>query len=253
MRFITWNLRIGNKKAVYAADIALAKKPDVICFQEVSQSVLHHLRKVPGYSTHASYDFLSRDPRKNGYTVTMLRYPVIDEMEIPYIDTACRSILDRIIYRMLGARIEQHNAIVITYDSPTGPSRVVNMRLSCAMSIRSRLSAFMELITHIPGGMPVIYCGDYNVVDSPLFTKLTGWLRGFTKFDYRINERQEFESLFSYLKCTNIFKGISTSVTKIPILQFDHILVPDTMRVVATEVSVRRYGSDHRMLVADIE
>jgi endonuclease/exonuclease/phosphatase family metal-dependent hydrolase len=252
MRIISWNINKGNIFAHKAIIAALKEKPDILCLQEVSLNALDFIKKIPGYSVTASYDFLSKNPKKHGYTVTLSKFPVLDVLEIPYDNQGNTSLLDRIVYKLINKSVEQHNAIIVTMQTNTTPLRVVNTRLSCAVNSRNRILEFKTLISRVPQDISVIYCGDFNVVDSPLFNRLTGWLRGFKKIDYRIDEREEFEKLFERIHCVNIFKGLSTHVIKYPLLQFDHILIPNTMKLIHKVVSKNHYGSDHKMLLADV-
>ncbi|TRZ51398.1 endonuclease/exonuclease/phosphatase family protein [bacterium] len=252
MRVISWNIRKNNRRAKKAVQFALTQKPDVLCLQEVSQHILKHLRDIPGYSVHASYDFISKNPKRNGYTVTVTQYPVTYEIGIPYDDQSSKSILDLFLYKKLFRSIEQHNAILITVQTALGPLYIVNTRLSCVVNTRDRLIKFQNLISNVPTNIPTIFCGDYNVVDSQLINRLTGWLRGFKRPDYLLNERKEFEMLFTKHNLVNIFRGRSTSVFNVPLLQLDHILIPNSLNVQKKAIFKKRFGSDHRMLFAEI-
>lgn len=252
MRVISWNIRKNNRRAKKAVDFALLQKPDVLCLQEVSLSILEYLREIPGYSHHASYDFISRNPRKHGYTVTMTKFKTIDEMEIPYNQNPGKSLLNSVVYKKINRSIEQHNAIMITIKTEKKKLHIVNTRLSTAVNTRERLSEFYNLISRIPTDFPAIFCGDFNVSDSQIFNKLTGWFRGFKAPDYLINERNEFEILFKKYNLLNIFRGSSTSITNKPLLQFDHILIPPSFKVQNKQIFKKRYGSDHRMLFTEI-
>lgn len=252
MRIITWNIRKDNKKAQDAILFALSQNPDILCLQEVPQNILEYLRETPGYTVHASYDFISKNPEKHGYTVTLTRLPVSDEREIPYDRNMNQSIMNRYLYEKLIHQVEQHNAILITIQTDKGLLHVVNTRLSCAVNTRSRLIEFQNMIERVPSDIPTIFCGDYNVVDSQLVNRVTGWVRGFKRPDYKLNERKEFEKLFNKHNLINIFRGRSTSLVNRPLLQFDHILIPKTVVVTHKELFKRRYGSDHKMLLVDI-
>lgn len=252
MRIVTWNIRKNNLRAKKAVQFALSQNPDILCLQEVSLNVLEYLREIPGYSLHASYDFISKNPKKHGYTVTMTKFPVVNEMEIPYKEQPSKSMLDRFLYQKINRSIEQHNAILVTITQAEQTYHIVNTRLSCAINVRERLIEFKNLITRVPTDHPVIFCGDYNVSDSRIFNRLTGWVRGFKKPDYMIDERKEFEEIFSKFGLLNIFRGHSTSISNRPLLQFDHILIPKNMSLQNKAVLKKRFGSDHKMLSADV-
>ena len=118
-------------------------------------------------------------------------------------------------------------------------------------SAHDRLQALTTLIQN-KIKIPTIYCGDFNIVDSTIFNRLTGWIRGFNHFDYVLDERASFEKLFKKEHLINIFRGKSTSFVNRPLLQLDHILVPNTFPIQSHVLMRKRFGSDHRVLIADI-
>jgi endonuclease/exonuclease/phosphatase family metal-dependent hydrolase len=254
MRIISWNIRFNNRRAIQAIKSALLYDADVLCLQEVPQKALAWLRKLDNYSVNASYDFShSRDPRKNGYICTVTKSEAVEATEVNYDHSEHRSILNRVFYRMMNHHTEHHTGLVVLISTPQGPVRIVNTRLSCAIGTRDRLTEFQTLLEHVStDNIPTIFCGDFNVVDSKLFNRITGWLRGFKSFDYRINERGAFEALYKKAKLVNIFRGQPTMFFNKPTLQFDHILVPQGTHIDDKQIPKKRYGSDHRMLLTDI-
>jgi endonuclease/exonuclease/phosphatase family metal-dependent hydrolase len=254
MRIITWNLRYDNKRTVEAVQNALQYNPDVLCLQEVPQETLAWLQKLEGYYVNSSYDFTHlKDARKNGYICTLTRLEPIDILEITYDDDTYTSLLNKIYYLKLAHNQERHTALVVCINTKQGQLQIVNTRLSCAIGTLDRLLEFktMEEKIHYQQ-IPTIFCGDFNVVDSKWFNWVTGWIRGFARYDYQINERQSFESLFNEANLVNIFHGYSTIFLNKPLLQLDHILIPKDMTVTYKEISQKCFGSDHRMLLADI-
>ncbi len=253
MRIITWNVRYDNKRTIEAVQSALEYKPDLLCLQEVPQQTLAWLRELQGYYVNASYDFTHlRNPNKNGYICTVTRVKPYDVSEVVYDKNTYSSLLSRVLYFMITHKIERHTALIIDINTPKGKLQIVNTRLSCAVGTSDRLLEFETMKQHIHyQEIPTIFCGDFNVVDSNWFNRITGWLRGFDSHDYKINERQAFESLYKDAHLVNVFHGQSTMFFRKPLLQLDHILTPKNAIVIHSEIAKDMYGSDHRMLLLD--
>jgi len=254
MRIITWNVFNRNKKIKKGIRYILSLSPDVICLQEVPLNILEWLKTVPTYTVSFCHDWINRrSETKNCYICTLTKQKTLRVQSRTFGPGPIRSILNTFIYMRMLHNVEQHRMLAITIKTPVGKLQIVNTRLSCASDIISRLEMFHDMIQAVRRkAIPTIYCGDFNIFDSKVVKLLTGWLRGFHVFDYRINERIVFEILFAKERLVNIFRGKSTIFVNRPLLQLDHILIPNHMRVKEKHIEKRRHGSDHRMLYADI-
>lgn len=255
MRIVTWNVLVTNKKRQKGIEHILTLDPDVICLQEVSKKTLDWLTCLNGYTVNACYDWKNvRKEIRNTYVATLTKKKPLSVDSYVYDHDKPHSILGSFFYKKLLNNVEQHNVLVVTIPTHAGSVQIANTRLSCAVGTVDRLHEFETMVKKVKHQTtPTIYCGDFNVVDSSLFNRLTGWIRGFTKFDYRIDEREAFEEQYRRERLTNIFKGHSTTFLAKPLLQFDHILLPDHAKVTYKHVLKKRFGSDHKMLVADVE
>ncbi len=149
---------------------------------------------------------------------------------------------------------EQHHVLVVQLKVKGKSIQITNTRLSCAIGTSDRVQEFKTLVQKTKHRtVPTIYCGDFNVVDSKLFNRLTGWVRGFSHFDYLLDERESFEKLYKKEHLVNIFRGKSTSFVNRPLLQLDHILVPSQFPITSHTIIKNRYGSDHRILIATVK
>ncbi len=232
---------------------ALSLAPDILCLQEVPQSRLVEINKL-GYHMVYSQDFKGkRKETKNGYTCILTKHQPINQKIATLHTTTHRSLMTRIMYSFIRGITENHNASIISIRYQHHILQVASTRLSCAISMGDRLASLVSLANELDPTVPAIVCGDFNIVDSTFLNVISGWTRGFTLKGYFLNERKEFERVISQLGLTNIFKNQSTFLTKFPRLQFDHILIPEEARVVHQEIGKRTFGSDHRMLLVDID
>lgn len=255
MRIISWNVNNRNKKIKKGIRFILSLSPDVICLQEVPLNILEWLKTIATYTVSFCHDWInSRSETKNCYICTLTKQKPIRVQSCIFSPGPIRSILNTFIYMRMLHNVEQHRVLAITIKTSVGKLQIANTRLSCAPNIFSRLEMFHDMIQAVQRKtIPTIYCGDFNVFDSKVVKVLTGWLRGFHIFDYRINERIAFEILFAKERLVNIFRGKSTFIVNRPLLQLDHILIPHSFIVTGHTLTRKRYGSDHRMLIADID
>lgn len=253
MRIISWNVFFGNRKIKKGIRYILSFRPDVICLQEVPYTIMLWLHTIPGYIVSRCFDSKHRHKStKHIYVCTLTKKKPIRVKQHVYDNGFSNSLLTKLYTSFLHVK-EQHNVLVITLVANRKRIQIANTRLSCAIGTHDRLQEFTTLIQKTKKStIPTIYCGDFNVVDSKLFNRLTGWLRGFHIFDYRTNERIAFEILFAKERLLNIFSGKSTIFVNRPLLQLDHILIPSLFTTKSHTLSRKRYGSDHRVLMADI-
>lgn len=231
---------------------ALSFAPDVLCLQEVPQARLHDIQKL-GYRVIASRDFVGKKKEsKNSYTVILTKHRLISQKIATVHNKTNKSLMTRILYSFIRGITEKHNAPIISIRYKNHIVQIASTRLSCAISMKDRLASIISLANELDPTVPAIVCGDFNIVDPRLLNILSGWTRGFTLKGYLLNERKEFERIIASFGFTNIFKNQSTFLTKFPRFQFDHILIPQETQVVFQHIEKKRFGSDHRMLLVDI-
>lgn len=253
MRIITWNLWVSNRHAKKAIDHALSFDPDVICFQELSEPMLTYVKQkkyVPTF-THDAVNY--RNSKKTLYICTLTKHKPVRSRVVEYSQVHSTSFLSRVIYEKIIRSKEKHEAPIVEIAAGNSHVQIANARLSCAVGTRQRLSEFTGILSQLKPNIPAVIAGDFNIVDNQLFNLLTGWIRGFRLSEYFLNERREFETIVHANGYTNIFRKQSTSITNHPLLQFDHILVPNSAHVTYHHIEKKRFGSDHRMLIADID
>lgn len=252
MRIISWNVFVSNRKIKKGIRAILSLHPDVICLQEVPHHIMSWIAHIPGYVLSSCFDSKHRRI-KHIYVCTLTKKTPSNVRRYNYDNGFSDSLLTKAYTAILHVK-EQHDVLVVTLQVGKKKIQIANTRLSCAIGAHDRLQEFTTLIQKTKRAtIPTIYCGDFNVVDSKIVNRLTGWMRGFSHVDYLLNERDAFEKLYEQEYLVNIFRGKSTSLVNRPLLQLDHILVPHSFPVTGHALTRKRYGSDHRMLVADID
>ena len=254
MRIVSWNVNNRNKKIKRGIRYILTLSPDIICLQEVPHAIMPWLSTLPGYTVSSCFDWKhKRKDTKHTYVCTLTKKKPIHVKQHIYDNGFSHSVLNKLYTKLLHVE-EQHTVLVITLMIHGKPIQIANTRLSCAIGTHDRLQELTTLIQKIKRQTtPTIYCGDFNVVDSKIVNRLTGWMRGFTHLDYLLNERESFEKLYQQEQLINVFRGKSTSLVNHPLLQLDHILVPSDFPIQLHTLTQKRFGSDHRMLIVDID
>lgn len=255
MRIITWNVFLGNKRKIKRGiHYILSLKPDVVCLQEVSHTNMQWLSTIPGYIMNTCIESKHEyQPTKHMYICTLTKKKPMFVKHYRYDNALHNSILTRLYASVIRFK-EQHHVLVVRLTIKGKPVQVTNTRLSCAIGTFDRLQEFKTLVHKVKHRtIPTIYCGDFNVVDNKLFNRVTGWIRGFSHFDYLLDERSLFENFFEREHLVNIFRGKSTSFIHRPLLQFDHILIPKQFPITNHVIIKKRYGSDHHILILEIK
>lgn len=253
MRIITWNLWVSNRHAKKAIDHALSFDPDVICFQELSAPMLEYLKQNK-YTATYTYDSVNhRNTKKTAYICTLTKEKPKRARVVEYSQVRSTSFLSRVIYEKIIRSNEKHEAPIVEIAAGNTHVQIANARLSCAVGTRERLSEFTGILSQLNPNIPAVIAGDFNIIDNQLINILIGWIRGFRLREYFLNERREFEKIVQAHGYTNIFRKRTTYITSHPVLQLDHILVPRDARISYHHIEKKRFGSDHRMLIADID
>lgn len=252
MKIITWNVRSKNARLPRLLAAALTEKPDILCLQEVPRKKLPLVEAIAGYRVVSTVDIKGKTRDKDIMTCIVSAIPIAKTETVTFTPPVKPSLWEKLVYRAVNAFSETYSALVVDLSVDTQPIRIISTRLSMAIRTTDRLFHASRLLSLATSRTPTVICGDFNIVDSRLVNLLSGWARGFRLPDYLVSERKRFETMVKRYHMVNIFRGSPTWATRYPALQFDHIIVPNTMTVKTHFVAKKRYGSDHRMLCADI-
>jgi len=234
----------------------LAKKPDIICLQEANKKTVKILADA-GYDTHVVDDALTSNPNKGQFVATFTKLKITDRSKYEYSSYYSKSLLTK-GYKLF-RRDEKHEAAVTEVEIAGNKLVIFNLRLSTATGPEFRIKALEKIICDFSNRLEnIIVCGDLNVIEWRLFKTVTGWTREYKQEEYAINERNEVDKLFASVNLTNIFSGRNTiffdpGVLKGPHLQLDHVVVGKSWKILNTNVTKKSFGSDHKILFAELE
>ncbi len=253
MRVVSWN--VFNRNATPPAKIAdflLAQDADVICLQEVPDPVLRELlgRDDTGYA-HAVARGMRCAEHGECFLVILSRYPVIRHKKIRGNEgRGWRSFFSSVWHR-LEEHLESHYIDVLTQEDRV---RIFNVHLEVGTGPRNRLTQFLRVLRHSAHGKNII-AGDLNIYGETWYQRFIGLMWFGLQFrELLMDEREEFERVFSKFRLRNMFRGRTTfcAVEGAADFQFDHILLPEDAIVSSTSVFEEQCGSDHKLIIADV-
>jgi endonuclease/exonuclease/phosphatase family metal-dependent hydrolase len=250
LRVLSWNLYHYNKKLPRAVAAIRRLNPDVVCLQEVPPAAFALLEALPGYTLHKVRDFYVE---KNGeatelsHLVILSRLPVLHHTVVHHGETPSDSLVG-----WWTGWVECVESQSVTVLAGGKPVTVVNAHLSCAVGLRHRQQELAEVMAgHVPDGAgAVVLCGDFNTFGRPWANLLAGWLFGIRLSDLFVDERDLFNAFCARHGFTQLFGHVMTHPLTLGTL--DHILVTPPITCKRRHLARQRYGSDHRMLVADL-
>ena len=231
---------------------------DIFCLQEVPESALARLSSLPYHSASApEFDRIERGETITTYLVTLSRYPIAASKAIPLRTAEPRNRINRafvafmVRIRLWGRIAGNRHALSTDVETPQGIVRVFNLH-PALFPPHERIEEFMQNMEHRDMEMPVIVCGDFNILESPHIAPFN-WLLGGTPSDAvrYARERRRMENEFARLALSNPLRGKITH--RISRSQLDHILVSHDFDIVEARVASNPVGSDHLPIMVECE
>lgn len=252
MKIVNWNLWDNNNNIKKSLNHVFSNQPNIVCLQEFDEKFKYHLQDYPDYDFFFSNDFeISRNKKK-----TTDKYKLVIGTKKQIRCTKNKIIFRKrkkpnIIKKLTGWK-ECLEFQYIDFKFNKKKIRLFNIHLSCAASHYDRIKEFRKILKEFKKDRINIICGDFNIFGKPSYNFLIGWLFGFSLKEQFINERKEFEDLFSRYGFKNIFKSFVTY--PLFLLQPDHILIPNEIKVKNHSRNKKSIiYSDHQMISANIK
>lgn len=256
MNILSWNMLYRNEEVERAYTFISESGADIVCLQEVPEAFLHRLTSLP-YTTLSATD---REMAVEGhpathYLVILSRYPVREEHSIPLPDYWATFPLRTRLYITImpptfAARMKGRTSLIATVDTPHGPLQVMNLHLFLASPAIRKAELEATLKERDPS-LPLIVCGDFNIIESGTMAILN-WILGGTLQDAYAypRERREIEHFIATYDLRNPLRGNVTH--DLARSQLDHILVSHHFRVENAAVVGDCYGSDHHPITVTL-
>jgi len=259
LTIVNWNVYSHNRRLSEVRDAILNihnPKPDIICLQEVPDSLLDTLHALDGYRMITAEDYCERENGKKYmyYIATLSRCHTETERVFSYKKTLLRSFVTWAGNLEEG---KQFLYIDILYNGV--PLRIFNVHLNAFAKSQRRLRQFRMVCRRRSNKKRNIMCGDFNISDRWLVGKLRLLdefaVTGRISFkDLRIQEYEAFAHRLQIMGSKSVFKNCVTRPSWLVDLQLDDVVVPQEVKV--REVYVHKenlYGSDHCLLRVQLE
>ena len=256
LKIYSWNMLFRNQKLEQAFEFIAHADFDIFCLQEVPESFLPRLKRLPSAIIYRSdMEKLFRSGAVATYNVILSRLPIESHGEIPYPDYwPLLPLRTRLFVRLMRpfsfSQLRNRGGLYIDITHAGQSIRVFNLHLILAQPAW-RLKEFEMAMTKRDPERSTIVCGDFNILEKPHITPLN-WLLGGGLVDTvrYTRERTHLEKRFLEHQLTNILRGRITH--PLSRSQLDHILVSRSFSIQKSEVLDDRLGSDHHPIYVEI-
>ncbi len=261
MKIYSWNVLFKNKKLDNVLAFIEKLDFDILTLQEVSEELLERLKQLP-YSLASSTDKVRIDEFGKNFTdslVILSRYSIVQQESILFPaewyqePVAWQSKLARKLLSWRHSYKSRSGLRVEVFLPDSKRIQIVCAHLAIVFATpETRQMEFDFLMQKRNNELPVIFCGDFNILELPHIT-LLNWLSGGKLSDWMFwwGERQTFENKFQEYFLQNPLKGMMTH--PIAISQIDHILIPKDFQVISKKVLRSKFGSDHNPVMVEVD
>ncbi len=246
MKIATWNLWPKNRRQSEAIDFLLSLDADIICLQELREETVRYLQTIHTYSCVFAVDL---------HIGKEIFWKAVLSKQKP---TAVRAVSFKIKTKpclaltqlpQIKVSTEAFNFQYADFETNGEKIRVFNLHLASSTGPFHRFSQLKEVQEHFIKNGTMI-CGDFNTFATPILNALVGLVYRYSWREYLI---EEYNLLTHFAKQHHLQLCYEKQVTH-PLSQMhlDHILAPERWMVKNATVYKNCYGSDHRLVVVEI-
>ena len=229
---------------------------DIFCLQEVPETFLSQLKKLPCYFVSCvDVERLNGNEVTPIYLVVLSKYPIISSSEISLPDYQNQQPLRSRIFIMLMrlfhfGKMRNRHALFVDVEKESTVVRTFDLHLVLGAP-EWRLKEFETAMSKKDVSIPTIVCGDFNLIESRRMSSLN-WLLGGRVSDmfFYKRERAVIEKRFAEYELQNPLRGMNTH--SFANSQLDHILASRSFSIKNFEVIPDRFGSDHHPIVVEL-
>lgn len=250
LTLLNWNVWCDNGDLDRITEFIRASDADIICLQEVTESLCSKIAELPSYALVEARDSYHW---KNGAKIPLLLV-ILSRLKI----RRARAVKFRrqpkrsLIARFLGYEecLEfQYAEVVLPHPSGQGmPFRVFNAHLESVAGPKLRIARFAQVLRFLEDGKKNIICGDLNILRT--------WYSWAWRFivgswdELWMAEYEVFGKMFARRGFVNVFDGETTHAWSGS--QLDYILVPNEMKVIRHTLFEDTHGSDHKPMLVEL-
>jgi endonuclease/exonuclease/phosphatase family metal-dependent hydrolase len=249
MKIYSWNVLYSNKDMEGVRTFISGLDYDVLCLQEVPDTLLADLKKLPvniAYHQEVAR-VLKTGGRAPNYSVILSKHSIGEQGKISFeelrVPLRTRLFVSLLLTIDLFCFVAERGAL---YADITVNGRI--LRVFCVhltlWGPHNRAREFQVLEQHLSPTMPHVIAGDFNIIEfGPL--KILSWLLGAPLWQGMpwYPERSLFEKRFTSAGLQNPLRNqVTHPFSK---SQLDHILLSNDFTVTEATVLMDAHGSDH--------
>lgn len=262
---MSWNVYALNKQVPDAFTFIQSLDFDILCLQEVPDSLLEMLRTLPFHLATSIdntwvTDALHPEQGESTMHLVILSKHSIEKTAIyPYPPLPTKKPLQMQAFHIAryaigmwrGGAIRGRTTLAAWIQIGEKTIQVFSAHLSL-YTPQTRAAEFEVIAQHLDSDSIPIVCGDFNTLDYWMMRPLN-WLQGGRLADAMpwARERENVEAQFKKANLMNPLSGKSTHpVAK---SQLDHILLPPNTPITDSRVLFELHGSDHYPVKVSIQ
>jgi len=238
MKILSWNIYNFNSSPSKALDFVLSNGADVICLQEVSNTLYTSLKTKYQGEIYRSLDFIENGDEH--YLVILTKQKVLS-FEKKELNKGEKASFVQKIFNWKEALSYQY----VDIDSGNSKMRVFNLHLTNGSGSTKRLNELKIISKNLSKDRNNILCGDFNTFLTPTLSLFIKPFYSIPKDDLKSNELEVFDKTINEYGLEDGLKGKYTFNLFGVKFKLDHILLSKGKYKYTTSVDKDRHGSDH--------
>jgi len=238
MKILSWNIYNFNSNPSKALEYILSNDADIICLQEVSNTMYTSLKTKYIGSIFRSLDFIENGTE---HYLVILTKTKVKSFEKKVLNTGKKVSLVQKIFNWKEALSYQF----VDIEQDGKRFRVFNLHLTNGSGMTKRNEELKTVCKDLSNDMDNILCGDFNTFLTPTLSFFIRYFYFLKKQDLNIIELNEFDKNAKTYGLEDAFKGKFTFDLFGVKFKLDHILLPIGKYKYTPVVENSRHGSDH--------
>lgn len=238
MKILSWNIYNFNSNPSKALEYILSSDADLICLQEVSNTMYTSLKTKYIGSIFRSLDFI-----ENGieHYLVILTKTKVKSFEKKELNKGEKVSLVQKIFNWKEALSYQY----VDIEEDDKRFRVFNLHLTNGSGMSKRSEELRTICKDLDNYSDNVLCGDFNTFLTPTLSFIIRYFYSLKKQDLNVTELNEFDKNAKLYRLEDAFKGKYTFDLLGIKFKLDHILLPMEKYKYTPVVENSRHGSDH--------
>jgi len=248
MQLLTWNINRYNKRINEIPSAIQSFDADVVCLQEVPQSLIPELEKLTDYALFICDEYARPNRDTFSKMAILSRLPVVQNGIVDHREESNSFI--SLHHKFQGGAQQALESQYIDIELSGKVHRIFNTHLPLSVPPRIRMQYLDNVLTTFDNDCENLICGDFNPVGKFPFHFFWGWAHSYRLRDYLSYEPLMLRKRMKENDLKNLFRFKCTHpITR---QQLDYILAPKHVEIKQKKVIKKRFKSDHRALMVEL-